>query len=61
MKLAAYLKKNGYTDAAFARKARLSIFAIRKYRYGVRIPRPKNMMKIKKLTANAVSEEDWYH
>jgi len=61
MKLSQYLKKEGLTDGAFARKAKLSIYAIRKYRYGIRIPRPKNMLRIKKITDNCVTEEDWYH
>lgn len=61
MKLSAYLREKGFTDAAFAKKARLSIYAIRKYKYGKRIPRPKNMLRIKKVTANAVTEQDWYH
>lgn len=60
MKLTAYLKKTGETDKSFAKRAGLSIFAIRKYRSGARIPRPKNMMRIKKITKESVCESDWY-
>ena len=60
MKLTVYLARTGERDGAFAKRAKLSIYAVRKYKYGTRIPRPKNMLRIKKVTENAVCEEDWY-
>ena len=61
MKLEAYLEWTGESDYDFARRVKLSINAIRKYRYGVRIPRPENLLRIKKATKNMVAEADWYN
>lgn len=60
MKLAAYLREKDLTDGSFAKKAKLSVYAIRKYKYGKRIPRPQNMLRIKKVTGGLVTEGDWY-
>lgn len=60
MKFSAYLRNSEMTDGQFAKKARIPIYTIRKYKYGTRIPRPKNMLRIKKATNNAVCEADWY-
>lgn len=60
MKLGTYLEKMKMTDAAFAKRIGLTIHAIRKYRSGKRIPRPPNMLKIKRVSKGEVAEADWY-
>lgn len=60
MKLTAYLKATGESDEHFAKRISLSVYAVRKYKSGTRIPRPKNMLKIKKVTKEQVTESDWY-
>lgn len=61
MKLTAYLKASGESDEHFAKRIKLSVYAVRKYKSGARMPRPKNMLKIKKVTGEQVSETDWYN
>ena len=60
MKLAAYLKETGESDERFAKRIQLSIFAIRKYKSGARMPRKEHVIKIKKVTKEQVTEADWY-
>lgn len=61
MKIAQYLKTSGERDATFAKRLGVSVHAVRKYKSGVRIPRPKTILRIKKVTKEAVSESDWYN
>ena len=61
MKLASYLKDAGLDDEAFAQrsKGRFSAEAVRKWRFGVRVPRPQHMALIAELTAGAVTANDF--
>lgn len=60
MTLDGYLRKNKITSLQFARLMRASVHAVRKWRQGIRIPRPPNIRKIEKLTNNKVKPKDWY-
>jgi DNA-binding transcriptional regulator YdaS (Cro superfamily) len=61
MKLAAYLKAADLDDAAFAAlsKGAFSAEAVRKWRFGVRTPRPKQLSLIAKLTKGQVTANDF--
>lgn len=59
MRLQDYLEEQDIPDGEFAVRLGVSIFAIRKWRSGERIPRPENMIKIMRITKNKVSLEDW--
>lgn len=60
MNLAKYLRESGERDGDFAKRARISIHALRKYKSKQRMPRPSNLLKIKKATGGIVNEADWY-
>lgn len=60
MKLRDYLRVGDEKTAReFARKAGVSIHAVRKWVRDERVPRPRTIMKIKKITKGAVTPEDW--
>lgn len=62
MKLGTYLKDAGLDEDAFASKSggRFSAEAVRKWRFGVRIPRPQHMALIADLTDGAVTANDFH-
>lgn len=59
MQLKTYLKREGETARAFSVRAGVSIHAIRKWVRNERVPRPRTIMKIKKLTRGDVGPDDW--
>jgi len=61
MKLSAYLKAHDLDDEAFARKSEgaFSAEAVRKWRFGVRMPRPRMLLLISKLTDGKVTANDF--
>lgn len=65
MKLIEYLDLTGERDEEFAARVSRSketpctIHAVRKWKAGVRTPRTKAMVRIKRITKEAVCPEDW--
>lgn len=59
MTLNDYLETRNIYYRDFAEKGGFSIFAVRKWLNGERIPRDRNKVKIAKLTKNAVTAQDW--
>lgn len=60
MTLERYLLKYRISTAKFARLGGFSFHTAVKWRQRSRIPRPKSLLKIKKLTKGEVKENDWY-
>jgi len=60
MKLRDYLITYGISTASFAREGGFPFETVRKWRQRSRIPRPKSMLRIKKMTKGRVKENDWY-
>jgi DNA-binding transcriptional regulator YdaS (Cro superfamily) len=61
MQLKDYLRLEEESALEFAGRVGVTIFAVRKWVRGERIPRPATIMKIKKATKGAVTPEDWMH
>jgi len=62
MTLNAYLLKRGITSEQFAKKVRVSLSSVNKWRMkGYRIPRAAMIRKIEKTTKGSVTLKDWYH
>lgn len=59
MTLNKYLQRKKISPWQFAEQSGYSIFAVRKWLNGERIPRDANKVKIAKLTRNAVGPADW--
>ena len=61
MKLAAYLKHHGLSDEEFASHlgGGLSAEAVRKWRFGVRTPRPVHLVRIAEVTNGDVTANDF--
>lgn len=59
MKLRDYLRENQITDASFAAKVGVSPFAVRKWKYGERMPRRAHLRLIRAATAGAVLANDF--
>lgn len=61
MKLSAYLKEHKLDDESFAAKSdgEFSAEAVRKWRFGVRMPRPRMLVLISKLTEGRVTANDF--
>lgn len=60
MKLADYMKSVGLSNLAMARKIGCcSEFAVKKWKYGERTPRPDQMARIRAATAGQVSADDF--
>lgn len=61
MKLGTYLKDAGLDDAAFAERSEgaFSAEAVRKWRFGVRMPRPNHLALISRLTDGQVTANDF--
>ncbi|AWN55040.1 helix-turn-helix transcriptional regulator [Methylobacterium sp. 17Sr1-1] len=62
MKLAAYMEAQGLDDAAMAARIGpdVSPWAVRKWRYGQRIPRLGMLKRISDVTAGAVTAQDHF-
>ena len=59
MKFADWLKKSGLRPPEMAEKLGITPVAVEHYRDGRRIPRPRIMLAIQKITGGAVKLEDW--
>lgn len=59
MQLRDYLQLEGETARQFSKRIGVTIHAIRKWVRGERVPRPRTMVKIRKLTKGAVTPDDW--
>lgn len=60
MKLAQFMAEHGYTDAAMAEEiGDCSAFAVRKWKYGERTPRPRFIDRIQKVSDGKVGLKDW--
>jgi len=60
MTLEQFLVANGISTAQFARAGSFPFETVRKWRQRSRIPRPKSLLKIEKLTKGKVKAYDWY-
>ncbi len=60
MQLDAYLRENDLTDESFARRLGpgVSAWAVRKWRYGQRVPRPALQRRIRDATDGKVTSND---
>jgi DNA-binding transcriptional regulator YdaS (Cro superfamily) len=59
MTLTQFLSDAKLTDQAFAGLIGVSEFAVRKWRYGERTPRPKVMRRIGEVTGGKVTANDF--
>lgn len=61
MQLSSYLKDAGLDDAAFAERSAgaFSAEAVRKWRFGARMPRPNHLAMITRLTDGQVTANDF--
>lgn len=59
MTLREYLRKNDISNQDFADQIEVSIFAVRKWLSGERIPRDKTKVRIARVTKNAVPTQVW--
>jgi hypothetical protein len=60
MKLAQFMSEHGYTDASMAEKiGNCSEFAVRKWKYGERTPRPRIIDRIQHISEGKVGLKDW--
>ena len=59
MTLREFMKSNNLTEADMASKIGASIGAIRKWRYGDRVPRGPHMRRITEVTCGAVTANDF--
>ena len=61
MKLSAYMKESGIDDDAMAASiGDCSAGAVRKWKYGERIPRPDHLRRITEATKGAVTANDFF-
>ncbi|MBZ9939173.1 hypothetical protein LB518_22945 [Mesorhizobium sp. BR1-1-16] len=60
MKLIDYLRSNRISNEEFGLKIGASAAAVRKWRYGERIPRPEQMARITAETNGDVRAQDFY-
>lgn len=60
MQLADYLEQAGISDGNFAKLAKVTIHAVRKWKSNVRMPRKENMLRIELVTGKKVAVKDWY-
>ena len=59
MDLKSWMDKKEMTIDETAKKIGVSIYAVKKWLRGERIPRPRMQFRIRKMTAGAVCAEDW--
>jgi len=60
MTLSEYLQKRRMGFAELAWKLNVSESAVRMWVKGERVPRPETILKIQRLTQNAVTLADWH-
>jgi len=60
MMLDAWMKKNGYTDAAFGCLIARGRLTVLRYRHGQQVPRPAVAKKIETITSGEVTAADLY-
>lgn len=60
MKLLDYLKETSTEDEACAAALGCSVFAVRKWKYGERIPRKPMIELIQRWSGGKVAPSDWY-
>lgn len=58
-KLKTYLVANELTETEFARHVRVSVYAVRKWVRGERIPKPKSMLRIERITNGEIPISYW--
>jgi DNA-binding transcriptional regulator YdaS (Cro superfamily) len=59
MQLRDYLRLEKEKAESFSVRVGVTVFAVRKWVRGERVPRPATIMKIKKATKGKVTAEDW--
>lgn len=59
MMLRDYLQERGISNHDFAAEVDVTIYAVRKWLNGERVPRDKTKAKIARITKNKVKIEDW--
>ncbi len=59
MNLNKYLVDNDIPDLELAQKLRFSVYAVKKWRYGERIPRLKTLIEIEDWSGGNVRPRDW--
>lgn len=60
MKLADWLKRNGYSQAVFAREIGVAQSTVAGYCLGNRIPKVNDMVKVHNATNGQVSADDFF-
>lgn len=60
MKLNEFLVTQKITSDSFARRLKVSTSAVSKWRAGTRLPKPRLIARISKLTKDRVQLKDWY-
>ena len=62
MTIGEFLKTNGLDEEGFASRSdgTFSAEAVRKWRFGQRIPRPQHLRKITEITDGAVTANDFF-
>jgi transcriptional regulator with XRE-family HTH domain len=55
-----YLKKHKLTAEQFAKKAKISVSSVNKWRTKNRSPGGRNILKIERATLGSVQLRDWY-
>lgn len=60
MKLDAYIRENGLTDAAFAEKVDRDRSAVSRWRSGATVPDADSLKKILEATGGAVTPNDFF-
>lgn len=59
MKLKSYMVQNRLTDQKMADAIGCSVSAVRKWRYGLRMPKPDQLVVISEATNGAVTANDF--
>ena len=54
-----HLTRNGQSLVGFAEEVGVSIFAVRKWLSGERIPRDRTKLRISKVTGDTIKVQDW--
>lgn len=60
MLLKTYLEQNEIDHEKFAKKANASVHGLKKWLRGERIPRPKTIRRIAKITNGEVTAQDFF-
>ena len=54
-----HLSRDGHSLVGFAMEVGVSIFAVRKWLSGERVPRDKTKLRISKVTGDTIKVQDW--